>query len=379
MAITTIEIDPQGDTLIVLPHPPESSDSNTPIETENAEPPLSPSGHDPKDSPCPENDGETTHFKVSKKHLAVASPRARTMFAGGFKESLPQEDGFLHWNFEPIFDPKAFLIIMNIIHGKTRSLPQQVTFEMLAYISTIVDDLQCHDAVWFFAKRWLNDIPKDIPDVICQDLVRWILISVVFDEQMSFTQSTRIAIIESEDVMPTFNLPILPRITDLIDSTRQNILEQIINHIHDIMTKLCRKEAGCDFGCRSMMLGALIQEMNSALLFSPRPSKPFPGLSVRSTIESLQALDSPDYFCPGQKRPYSGHDESWDYCSGYKPSAYQTTKQKRIMKGENQTVDIPRTLLHHTCSLGDLIAPKMDQLHRGIKGLELFAYGRKNF
>lgn len=163
----------------------------------------------------PENKTESrseTHFQVSKKHLMIASPRAQAMFAGGFKESIPQDDGLYHWNFEPIFDPEAFEIVMKIIHGKTRLLPQKVTFEMLASISTIVDDLQCHDATWFIVKQWLSHIPQKIPNAICEDLARWILISFVFEDPVSFRLSTQRAILHSDGPMPNFDLPIHPQI-----------------------------------------------------------------------------------------------------------------------------------------------------------------------
>ncbi|KAH7171419.1 hypothetical protein EDB81DRAFT_778430 [Dactylonectria macrodidyma] len=374
MAITTVVIDPQGDTLIVLPHATEPDDADISPKTEDD--PLDTDGHDPKEhAPCLKQDADATHFKVSKKHLALASPRAQAMFAGGFQESIPKEDGFCHWNFEPIFDPEAFEIIMNIIHGKSRSLPLKIEFEMLACIATVVDDLQCHEAVWFVAKKWLNDIRKRIPSVICKDLASWILISYVFDEPKIFTASTQSAILRSDGPMPTFDLPIRPHIIDEIDRYRQEDLESLINHVHDLISRLCRKEIGCDYGCRSIMLGALLQGLSSGMMYSPRPSKPFLGLSVHSTLETLRSIESPDYFCADES--HNRPRESWQYSEDrYSdgPSTFKTRKPGSTIEGNNKVSGIPRQLVYHSCSLKELLEPEVNNISRQGVGLSLEEY-----
>lgn len=83
-------------------------------------------------------------------------------------EVIPKEtDGLHHWKFEAMFDPEAFEIVMKIIHGKTRDIPRTVKLELLAGISAVVDDLECHDALWFFAKGWLLNLPIR-PNILCK-------------------------------------------------------------------------------------------------------------------------------------------------------------------------------------------------------------------
>ncbi|KAH6989287.1 hypothetical protein BKA56DRAFT_575457 [Ilyonectria sp. MPI-CAGE-AT-0026] len=384
MSISSIIIDPMGDTLITLPHLTELSiecDSLTaPSEKRddcavNAYPEPSSIKENPSSAEKTTEIRSETHFRVSKKHLTIASPRAQAMFAGGFKESIPQDDGFCHWNFEPIFDPEAFEIVMKIIHGKTRMLPQKVTFEMLASISTIVDDLQCHDATWFIVKQWLSHIPQRIPKEICEGLARWILISFVFEDAVSFRLSTQQAILHSDGPMPNFGLPIHPQIIDTIDSIRQDTLEKLVEHSHALMNALCRKEIGCNFGCRSMLLGALIQEMNSGQLYSPRPVKPFPGLGVSPTIKGLRQFESPDYFCAEEVRSNMTPRETWRFTeNSYALSTFKSRKPGAIQGIENKASKIPERLVYHTCSLGDLLHPQIDELHRGVKGLEVSSF-----
>lgn len=142
----------------------------------------------------------------------LASRRAGKVLGGSFKEATPEKDGFLHWNFEPIFGSKAFEIVMNIIHGQTRHVPEIVSVDLLAQIAAIVDDLECQDSIWFFAKRWLSQIESPHFQEMSKDLMRWILISFVFEESEIFNQITNGAIRYSTDKMPTFGLPIGSRI-----------------------------------------------------------------------------------------------------------------------------------------------------------------------
>lgn len=151
-------------------------------------------------------------FLVSKKHLMLASRRASKVLGGSFKEATPKEDGLFHWNFEPIFDTTAFEIVMHIIHGQTRHVPEKVNVELLAQIAAIVDDLECLDSIWFFAKGWLSHIKSAYAFGISDNLAKWILISFVFEDSIVFKDVTHTAIRNSTGTMPTMGLPIRPKI-----------------------------------------------------------------------------------------------------------------------------------------------------------------------
>ncbi|KAL2886710.1 hypothetical protein HOO65_060540 [Ceratocystis lukuohia] len=231
MPFKRIEVDPGGDTLIILPQrggapreKPLFTTESKPLFITEGKPlfitgskPLFITGSKPMFTTESKPDDSGTlpeiHYLVSKKHLALASRRAQKMFAGDYKEAVPNDtDGLHHWKFDPIFDPTAFEIVIRIIHGKTRYIPRLVTIQILADISVIVDDLECQDAVWFFTKGWIDLLKGGIPTVACQDLTRWILISFVFKEPDLFESSTRTAIRWSPYYIPTHNLPLRPKI-----------------------------------------------------------------------------------------------------------------------------------------------------------------------
>lgn len=165
---------------------------------------------------------EIFHFKVSMKHLVLACPRAKAVLQGPFKESTPHEsDGLLHWELEPVFDPKAFEIVMNIVHARNNELPQEITLELLANIAVIVDDLQCRDSAGFFASWWAEKLAIEPPLEISIDLARIILISSVFGLPELFGSSTLQAILGSTGNMPVFGLPISSDILGEYSSTHK--------------------------------------------------------------------------------------------------------------------------------------------------------------
>ncbi|RSL92318.1 hypothetical protein CEP52_013876 [Fusarium oligoseptatum] len=165
---------------------------------------------DPK-NPDSQEDGPQSCFKVSMKHLVLASPRAKKMFGGNFAEAQPDEHGFRRWTFEPVFDPAAFEVVMNAIHGHTHKLPRTVSLNMLVSVSVIVDDLDCAQSLWFFAKTWIHNISQNYYVGTTAD---WILISYVFDEPSLFKSNTESAILHGRGPFQHGGLPIRPKIID---------------------------------------------------------------------------------------------------------------------------------------------------------------------
>jgi virulence-associated protein VagC len=184
MSNKRIEIDPEGDTLVILPIKKDSSQSETP------------------DTPIEK------HFLCSKKHLTLASRRAAKLFSSQFKEASIETDGLYHWKFEGIFNDEAFELVLKIIHGKTRGVPRSVKLDLLAGIATIVDDLECHEAVAFFSTNWLFGRLHGSEEIRGKALAQLLLASFVFEHAAPFETYTKMAIRYSEDVVTTYELPI---------------------------------------------------------------------------------------------------------------------------------------------------------------------------
>ncbi|KAL6898588.1 hypothetical protein GGI43DRAFT_384878 [Trichoderma evansii] len=224
-----VDINPDGDTLIILPfikaankagdiaHNRHSLSNND--DSLEVEPSLFVSD-DQEEGEDNIKSQEVYYFKVSMKHLLLAFSRAKALLQGPFRESIPTADGLRHWKFDPIFDPEAFKIIISIIHAKSNNVPEQVSLEMLSEIAVIVNDLNCQDSVTIFTRFWLKALdsiitPLNRTTAFSDDgiyFARLIFIFSVFKLGMKFTIATHNAVLYSPSISSSFGLPIPPQI-----------------------------------------------------------------------------------------------------------------------------------------------------------------------
>ncbi|KAL5086376.1 hypothetical protein Trisim1_009101 [Trichoderma cf. simile WF8] len=243
---------------------------------------LSDGSHAEPETGTTEASQEIFHFRVSMRHLVLASSRAKAVLQGPFKESTPHEsDGLLHWQLAPIFDPIAFETVMRIVHAQNKKVPEEVTLEQLANIAAIVDDLQCQESVDFFASLWAKKLAIKPPEEINVDLARCILISTVFGLKGLYESSTLQAILSSTGAMPVFGLPISPDALDAIDNARKDLLRRRLRRLLTIAEKY--KNPRLCLSCRAGSLGLMHVNMHANNL--PMDS------SKELTNESLKQLD----------------------------------------------------------------------------------------
>lgn len=151
-------------------------------------------------------------------------------------------------------------------------------------------------------------------------------------------------------------------------------MDKLINGLYDLEQRLLSQELGCSRGCRSIMLGTLMQDIKACSLHSPRPSTPFPSSSLSSAIESLRNFESPKYYSSTQDTPLEKHSGSWRL-SSY-PSSSKNPGQN-IPSGWGFPLDqkdTPQLLVRHHCSLEDLISPLLQAAETEVKGLRLAQY-----
>lgn len=208
----TVELDPEGDLMIVLSTTEASSKypghvclANDPCQEHcsAAEDKISPpiSSH-------PNSLDRTLSFKVSSKHVSLASRRFRKMLSGEWTEATTvHPDGCRHVELKG-FNSEATNVVLSIIHGKTRSVPRSVGFDLLVMIALLVDDLECHEEVEVFSDMWIEGLRADLPLEWGQDVIPWILVSSVFRKPKIFQTATRTAIVHSPDSIDSLGLPI---------------------------------------------------------------------------------------------------------------------------------------------------------------------------
>jgi hypothetical protein len=206
-----------------LRHPPESAETPEDFTkytmddwaTALAEPssavqrtPSLPAQKDPEEPEEPEE--ESIHYHVSSRHLMLSSPIFKRMLTqNGFAESVRNElDGLFHIP-ALYWDAEAFLIVLQIVHGRNKQVPREVTLEMLAKIAVLEDYYYFGEALDVFTEVWIQKlVMSPIPTVYDRDLVLWIWIAWVFDIEEQFKEATFTAIMQSTESLRTLDLPI---------------------------------------------------------------------------------------------------------------------------------------------------------------------------
>lgn len=338
-------------------------------------------------------------MRVSLKHVKLACHRARAVFGGKFSESQPEEDGLLHWRLRVGFDRESFVRVMNIVHGYTKDVPVEISVGMLAAVAAVVDDLQCHDAIWFIAKAWIRKLKKKLSEESTDNLSERILIALVFSEPDVFLISTRMAILHGTEAISSEDLPIYSKIIGMgNDGTVQTLLilkqrieameaarllhfSRLMTHLQEIQERLSGSMHHCTVGCSSMLLGSLIQELHSAELL-PEPPRPFVGRDIFSTMKRVRSFRSQAIYEPANQE----HDEVDAIWRRELRSPLNSSRKKKT-KGVNSLwsdgeqlsspvsqLTLPWCLKEHECTLASLLEPGLSGIEAGIIGLSLSDY-----
>lgn len=170
-----LELDPQADALLILQCPNlqqihEPIEQEIPAEKKAAEI-NSAQKQDTDAMKPPETKDEMAslqpylrnghpnqiEFRVSAKHLCLASPVFKKMIQGEFQESKPNKEGLLEikasdWNAE------ALLIVLDIVHSHHYNVPRRLSEDIIAQIGLIIDYYDCLEAVQIFFDPWYTGI-----------------------------------------------------------------------------------------------------------------------------------------------------------------------------------------------------------------------------
>ncbi|KAK9439945.1 hypothetical protein VB005_04563 [Metarhizium brunneum] len=214
------DIDPQGDVLLVLRRPNlqhlvwGQAGSDSQKAGNNADPTKE----------------EEVRFRLSSRHLSLASPVFNAMLSGGWKEStmVPQQPGTsanekafkndtdLRYEITATeWDVKVLALLINIIHGRHRQVPHSVDIETLGRFCTLVDYYECHETVEFAAHAWINKLGQALPRTHGRESTIWLLVSWVFSLATTFQKMTELAIREGQGPLETMSLPVPPTLLSM--------------------------------------------------------------------------------------------------------------------------------------------------------------------
>ncbi|KAH7420007.1 hypothetical protein BKA64DRAFT_752560 [Cadophora sp. MPI-SDFR-AT-0126] len=315
MASDTLIFDPDGDLILILP----KSQAETIGTTKNEEPArkrakLSVShGQTASESP-------NIRMQVSSKHLAMASPVFKAMIAHGFAEG---EALRAHGKVEiplPGDDSADMTILLDIIHGRSRRVPREVSMTLLALLAIAVDKYLLQEVSEVYSDIWIDSFKDEFDDFMtafdeASDLsiqLMWLTISWVFRNPVKFKTATKNLIknkisceSEVETRVPGTDqvLPLPISVLDTIRSIQEEIITKLYSHVEEQIqmytspikygkSAICQSsnDAKKNRQCDAMVLGSMIQSVSTRLSAWPNPGAPytFSIYSLKRQIGSLK-------------------------------------------------------------------------------------------
>ncbi|EAS35997.3 uncharacterized protein CIMG_01351 [Coccidioides immitis RS] len=220
---------------------------------------------------------EEVVFHVSSRHMILASPVFRAMLQRKFSESNTlQLTGSVEIPL-PDDDPDAMLILLKIIHGHMRKVPLRVDLITLVQLAILIDKYDVHEVVELFSNFWFDNLKSTIPEKYTDDIPAWICICWVFDRPNEFRKTTRLALREGKQAVPSDELPIPQSVVEAINSKRQEVLHKLVTTLYGHIDDYTENEH-CSFECDALMLGSLTKRLRALKIFPHRPDPPYAGL-----------------------------------------------------------------------------------------------------
>ena len=156
-------------------------------------------------------------MRVSEKHLTLASPVFKKMFAGPWKESETPGEGKMKEVRTESWDEGAFLLLLNILHCRHRTVPRELSLEQLAKLAEIANYYDCIEAVKFFSDRWMELLMPTRPKQYSRNLMLWLWISWAFGSP-DRSEAWMIAVKESKSPVRSLGLPIPSLVIGILPS-----------------------------------------------------------------------------------------------------------------------------------------------------------------
>lgn len=311
-------VDPDGDVILKLEYP------NDPFALESG-------------SASTRNQSPVT-FRVSSRHLALASPVFKSALTGGWKETV-KTDGEHQINSQG-WDTTALGIFLMAIHCQYRQVPRSLELEMLAKVAVIVDYYAAHQAIEILSPIWINTLRYQLHTTTCHNrtVALWICISWVFGDSSAFETATKVAIHHGRLNMTDFGLPIPGRVigknansgtshgfgkrglmifilTEDINSNRRSLVSWVFSKLNGLQIELLSDRKGCGVECRTMQLGAITRLLNSTSL-SNYSFRDYQTLSIGQLLNEVESAVCPTW-CEIEKKhqPFGYYNQQ----STYKP------------------------------------------------------------
>ncbi|KAL4899221.1 hypothetical protein BDW74DRAFT_183964 [Aspergillus multicolor] len=257
---------------------------------------------------------------VSKKALGLSS----NYFAGSFNNPALAANqtevdshpflAILHHDVGGL----AFLIIMLIVHHRTRRVPLKLTLDRLIEVAHLTRYYKCHGTLSIWEKTWTQALMGSTqvlhtPAEVTARIMDWVYIAYAFHDRDLFSKTTKIAIDTQPNLMHT-HLPLPAVIIDRMNASRLTWLTTLTHELNDL------REAINDGCYRAEMPGVTQHNLCSYLVHGrfaetmlrlglyPFPAPPFVGLRIQEIVEIFRDVE--DWPGPSEGEDFYGtiHD-----------------------------------------------------------------------
>ncbi|KAK2782701.1 hypothetical protein FQN53_009625 [Emmonsiellopsis sp. PD_33] len=253
------------------------------------------------------DDPPEVRMLVSSCHLILASTYFKSMLHGNFSEGIKFHSSSAnspsyHQIITTEWDPSAMLILMNIVHGRTRNVPRSVDLQMLTKIAVLVDYYDCAEVVEVFSDMWVEKLRDSVPKAYCRELAMWMWVAFAFRKGDVFREVTTVAMMESRGAMQMMGLPMPESVIRAIEGRRLQSITEVLDLLYGFKDGFGIPRGRCCFECKSLFIGCLALGMSNRCL-CPRPEAPFLGLSFTKfemCVREIESLKWP--YCKGGNR-----------------------------------------------------------------------------
>ncbi|KAI9733574.1 MAG: hypothetical protein M1834_003176 [Cirrosporium novae-zelandiae] len=249
----------------------------------------------PEDVPTPTHDSTTLNtirMRASLKHLTLASHYFSRILSSPANANTIKTKGYIEIELSSDENASALVILLNIIHGYPRGVPQWIDFETFTDVAILVDNFECREVIELYSDIWIKGLARPI-DTCLPDVTGWLYVCWVFRKLDKFNIMRRFLQYQSTGPIDTFGLLIPDWIVDNIEKHRQEAIRQLVSALYDLVEELQGKKIGHSFACTSLMLGALLKAMKPLGLGFPRPEAPFTGFCINELVKGLRNMKNP--------------------------------------------------------------------------------------
>ncbi|KAL6919029.1 hypothetical protein ACHAPO_004142 [Fusarium lateritium] len=237
-------------------------------------------------------------MRVSSRHLILASQTFKAMLEGPWSEGASSSQSVRQINTSE-WDAMAFAIVLDIIHGRHRGIPEDMTLGLVTRIATIVDYYGFHEALYVYRKSWLSENleVKAPTDELSDASLLCLYAAWVFSDKVTMSSMARLVLLYSEGLaqINTSDLPI-GGILDVIEGQRQYLITESLQLLDALVEQLL-EEKGCpveqDSQCTALTLGVLLRSRHEIPVLSIPPEQPHNGYSVNFVLRAIADIEEP--------------------------------------------------------------------------------------